>query len=57
MLGQVQLIVQTFIVLNDSNQNFVQFCNFALSILQFLKILGKILNSFKLWKFWTRNSK
>ncbi len=39
------------------SSNFVQVCNFPLSILQFSKFFGKILASFELHKFWTHNSK
>jgi hypothetical protein len=37
--------------------NFIQFCNFALSLLQFLKIVGIISDSFELLKFWTHYTK
>jgi hypothetical protein len=40
-----------------SLSNLIQFHNFALSLLQFLKFFGNILDSFELWKFWTRNTK
>jgi hypothetical protein len=39
------------------NEEFVQFCNNALLILQFSKFFGKILDSFELHKFWTHNIK
>ncbi len=39
------------------SSNFVQVCNFPLSILQFSTFFGKILASIELLKFWTHNSK
>ncbi len=37
--------------------NFVQFCNFILSLYQFSKIFGNILDTFELQKFQTHNTK
>jgi hypothetical protein len=47
-------IEQNFTVLND---NLFQFHTFMISLLQFSKIFSKILDSFTLQKFWTRNLK
>ncbi len=39
------------------SSHFVQFYNFSLSLLQFLKIFGNISDSFELRKFWTHKMK
>ena len=40
-----------------SNKDFIQFCNLALSLFQFLIIFSKISNFFELQNFQTHNTK
>ncbi len=46
-----------FRILDNIKYNFVQFCNFTVSLSKFLKILGNISDSFKLEQFLTHNTK
>jgi hypothetical protein len=39
------------------SSNYDQFCNYGLSFWQLLKFFGEILDSFKVWKFQTHNTK